>query len=809
MGRIEAARAHEAERRVGEFLPYSHHVTPTIIATRGGEYLSVWRLEGRSHQTASDVEQGGWIDDLSNAVRGIAGAGVAFWSHVVRRRVHEYPEARYENVFCKRLHERYAESLRGCHFMLNELFLTVVLKRVGDDVLETLGRLEKESVVTKAQRQQEAIAKLDDLNRILGVALRRYGAELLGLYESAERHVFSSALEFLASLVNGERLRMPVCRGRFGEYMMLNRPFFARHGEVGELRLPSKTRRFGLLEFFEYDGTGTDPQDLDELLKADFEFVLSQSWTALSKQSAKGFLELHKQRLLETQDVAKSQIAEIDVALDELVSGRFIMGEHHATLLAFGDEVGEVRDHLAWARSALLDRGIVAKPVDLALEAAFWAQLPANWRWRPRAMALTSQNFLCFSPFHNFMAGKPAGNPWGPAVTVLRTPSGSPLYFSFHASPADQDSKGERLLGNTALLGQAGAGKTALLGFLVAQAQKFEPTIVAFDKDRGLDVAVRAMGGRYFPLRLGEATRWNPFQLEPTSGNTLFLKELVRSLVMAGGHPVNHREETEIDTAVNSLMTLIDRTDRRLSVLLQFLPDVATEDRDAHPSVAARLRKWCAGGQYGWVFDHQRDELDLGSHRLYGFDITEFLDNAEVRAPMMKYLIYRTKAMLGNRRFIYLFDEWWKAVSADGFAELTKDLGKTIRKQDGILVVSTQEPDDALKSSVGKSVLEQSATLILLRNPKATRADYVDGLHLTEKEYELVRTLPEDSRRFLVKQGENSVLAELDLGELKAELSVLSGSPDRARLVDELVRERGDAPEQWLPAYFERVGVPA
>lgn len=809
MGRIGIARGHAPERRVGEFLPYSHHVTPTIIATRGGEYLSVWRLDGRSHQTASEVEQGGWVDDLSSAVRGIAGAGVAFWSHVVRRRVHEYPEALYPNHFCQRLHERYAESLRGCRFMINELYLTVVVRRGGDDVLETLGRLEKESAETKERRQHESIAKLDDLNRILGVALRRYGAELLGLYESAERHVFSAPLEVLAYLVNGEVLPMPVCRGRFGEYMMVNRPFFARHGEVGELRLPATSRRFGMLEFVEYDGSGTDPQDLDELLTAGFEFVLSQSWTALSKQSAKGFLELHKQRLLEANDVAKSQINEIDVALDELVSGRFVMGEHHATVLAFGDEVGEVRDHLAWARSALLNRGIVAKPVDLALEAAYWAQLPANWRWRPRAMAITSQNFLCFSPFHNFMAGKPTGNPWGSAVTVLKTPAGTPLYFSFHASSADEDVEGKRLLGNTAILGQSGSGKTVLLGFLLAQAQKFQPRIVAFDKDRGLEVAVRAMGGRYFPLRLGEPTDWNPFQLEATSGNTLFLKELVRSLVTAGGQPVTHREETEIDAAVNSLMTLIDRPERRLSVLLQFLPDVATDERDEHPGVAARLRKWCAGGQLGWVFDNAKDGLDLSHHGICGFDISEFLDDAEVRGPMMKYLIYRTKAMIGGRRFVYLFDEWWRAVAADEFAQLSRDQAKTIRKQDGILVVSTQEADDALKSAVGKSVLEQCETLILLRNPKATRTDYVDGLHLTEAEYELVRTLPEDSRRFLVKQGARSALAELDLSDLQAELSVLSGSGDRARLVEELVGELGEAPEQWLPAYFKRIGVPA
>jgi type IV secretion system protein VirB4 len=424
-------------------------------------------------------------------------------------------------------------------------------------------------------------------------------------------------------------------------------------------------------------------------------------------------------------------------------------------------------------------------------------------------MPVTSQNFLCFSPFHNFMTGKSAGNPWGPAVTVLRTVSGTPLYFNFHASPAEEDSEGARLLGNTLLIGQSSGGKTVLLGFLLAQAQKFRPTVVVFDKDRGMEIAVRAMGGRYFSLRNGEPTGWNPFQLEPTSRNVLFLKDLVKGLVSAGGHAVTHRDEEEIECAVNTMMTLIDRRHRRLSLLLQSLPETASDEKDAHPSVAARLRKWCQGGRYGWVFDNAQDLLDLATHRMYGFDLTEFLESVEARGPMLRYLLFRTGAMLDGRRFVYVFDEAWRALEDDELQRLAKSEGKTIRKKDGFLVLSTQEPDDALKSPVGKSVIQQCATLVLLRNPKADRDDYVGGLKLTETEFELVRSLPEDSRYFLVKQGANSALAHLDLSHLQAELAVLSGTPDRARLVTEIVAERGEDPEKWLPTFWERVGVPS
>ena len=39
---------------------------------------------------------------------------------------------------------------------------------------------------------------------------------------------------------------------------------------------------------------------------------------------------------------------------------------------------------------------------DLALEAAFWAQLPGNFTLRPRKSPITSRNLAAMAPFHNF-----------------------------------------------------------------------------------------------------------------------------------------------------------------------------------------------------------------------------------------------------------------------------------------------------------------------------------------------------------------------------------------------------------------------
>ena len=83
-------------------------------------------------------------------------------------------------------------------------------------------------------------------------------------------------------------------------------------------------------------------------------------------------------------------------------------------------------------------------------------------------------------------------------------------------------------------------------------------------------------------------------------------------------------------------------------------------------------------------------------------------------------------------------------------------------------------------------------------NPAADRDDYVGGFKLTEREFEIIRELGERSRRFLIKQGENSVVAELNLTGFEDELAVLSGNTSTSKLVERLVEARGEHPANWL-----------
>jgi type IV secretion system protein VirB4 len=103
---------------------------------------------------------------------------------------------------------------------------------------------------------------------------------------------------------------------------------------------------------------------------------------------------------------------------------------------------------------------------------------------------------------------------------------------------------------------------------------------------------------------------------------------------------------------------------------------------------------------------------------------------------------------------VVAIDEFWKALADPAFRDVVNDKLKTIRKRNGVLILATQSPRDALNSPIAHSIIEQCPTQILMPNPRADERDYRAGLKLTEPEFRMVREdLTMGGRRFLLKQG--------------------------------------------------------
>ena len=186
----------------------------------------------------------------------------------------------------------------------------------------------------------------------------------------------------------------------------------------------------------------------------------------------------------------------------------------------------------------------------------------------------------------------------------------------------------------------------------------------------------------------------------------------------------------------------------------------------------------------------------------YGFDMTRMLDSPTTRTPAMMYLFHRVEQQLDGQPTIIVIDEGWKALDDTVFVARLKDWEKTIRKRNGLVGFCTQSANDALESRISASIIEQAATQIFLPNPKARGEDYVGGFGLSEHEFGLVRALPDTSHCFLIKQGDQSAVARLDMTGMSGFLKVLAGTERSVRKLDALRAELGDDPAAWLPRFM-------
>jgi type IV secretion system protein VirB4 len=776
------------EARPDALLPYSHHLSEEVVALDGGGLMMSFRLEGASFETADIRDLNDWHAKLNGAWRNLADERLAVWHHLVRREDPQPPAGRFRSAFAATLDARHRARLAGERMFVNELYLTLVLQppsRAVDRAGAAMDRLRRKPLNPPGPQDLE---HLENLARDLKSHLARYSPRALGVYER-DGLWFTEPGELLRLVLTGRPERVPLVRGHLGQAIYSARVIFGR--EALEVREPAAARFAGILGVKEYPAT-TRPGLWNGLLSARFPLIVSQSFAFLSKTSARTVLERKQNQMLSARDRALSQVSGLCDALDDLTSNRFVMGEHQASVLVQGETPQAMAENLSKARAVLADCGLVVAREDLALEAGFWAQFPGNFSKRTRPAAITSRNFAAFCSFHTHPSGRAKGNHWGDAVALLRTAAGSPFHFSFHVGD----------LGHTFICGPSGSGKTVIQNFMLAQLEKLGVQQVFIDKDRGAEIFVRACGGTYLTLRNGQPTGFAPLKaLEFTPQNRSFLARWLKALV-AGDQPLSASEDRALQQALDALAPL-PAPQRSIAALRALLGQA-----DAS-GLGARLERWVAGGSLGWVFDNPTDEIGLEA-RLIGFDMTEILDHAEVRRPAMMYIFHRIQALVDGRRLVIDIDEFWKALADESFRALAQDGLKTYRKQNAALVFGTQSPADVLRSPISHTILEQCATKIFLPNPHANPRDYVEGFGLTRRELELVRDeLDPGSRRFLVKQGANSVVAELNLDGLDEELAVLSGRSESVEALDRLRAAHGDAPEAWLPHFRAQFGVGA
>jgi type IV secretion system protein VirB4 len=784
----------EKEIGVSHHIPYLCHWNDSTILLKNKSLMKVVKVSGFSFETADDDD----VDIKKNMrnmlFKGMSSGSVELYFHTIRKRTRLSEEEEIEHDpdiiiplgFFDYMQNKWNQKYHKKQAFSNELYITIIKKAdtEGAAIFEHLYN-KFFSAYDKENEKQIMKDMSDDLeeitNRVM-TTLSNYGTDLLQVEESNGK-LFCKITEFLSTIANcgqGGKTMLPSIK--LDKYLSKSRYFFGKKSI--ELRNVEGSKYYGIIAIKEY-GPTTYAGAFDGFLQMPFEFVMSQSFNFSNRQVAINKMQLQQNRMIQAEDKAVSQIREISQALDMAMSGDIAFGNHHLTVLVGANNPKALENYLAMCTVEMFNAGLQSCRETINLECSFWGQLPGNSDYIIRKSTINSLNLAGFASQHNYPIGKATGNYWGKSVAVFNTTSGTPFHFNFHV----------RDVGHTLIIGPTGAGKTVLMNFLCGMAQKFNPRMFFFDKDRGAEIFIRAIGGKYTFLDPSSDCEFNPLLLDDTGENRTFILDWLKILVTSNGEDLTAEDVTTLSQAIEGNYKL-DKQDRRLRNIVAFL------GMEGPGSLANRIAIWHSNGSHANIFDNQKDSVNLTSYKNFGFEMAELLKDKMCLAPVLLYIFHRINISLDGTPTMIVLDEAWALIDNEVFAPKIKDWLKVLRKQNAFVVFATQSVEDAAKSRISDTLIQQTATQIFLPNLKATTI-YRTSFMLSAREYQLIKTTDPSTRYFLIKQGTDAIIARIDLSGMDDIMLVLSARTETVALLDDIIKKYGEDPKTWLPVFYQ------
>lgn len=420
------------EKHVSHFIPYKCHWDQNTILTKSNGLLQVVKIGGFSFETADDEDLDIRKNIRNSMFKNMASGNVTLYFHTVRRKqavtqlggqVSTDPTNRTAKDFISYLESEWQAKNSSSDSYFNELYVSILYEpdKEGAAVVQYLltKMRQKSNKAVWEKDMREMHDSMQEMTTRMLNTFRDYDARLLGVKQTRDGN-FCEISEFLGMLVNcGDHTPMMVTGNKLDNYLPTNRLFFGSRSI--EARGPRGKRYAGIVSVREY-GPATSAGVFDGFLQMPFEFIMAQSFVFSNRTIAINKMQLQQNRMIQAEDKAVSQIAEISRALDMAMSGEIGFGEHHISILCIDNDLKALENSLSMASVEFSNCGMQPVRERVNMEPSYWGQLPGNISYIVRKSVINTLNLSGFASMHNYPLGKISGNHWGDYVTVLLHP---------------------------------------------------------------------------------------------------------------------------------------------------------------------------------------------------------------------------------------------------------------------------------------------------------------------------------------------------------------------------------------------------
>jgi type IV secretion system protein VirB4 len=481
---------------------------------------------------------------------------------------------------------------------------------------------------------------------------------------------------------------------------------------------------------------------------------------------------------------AQQMAEDAEQAMGVAASGDVQFAEYSSAIICTDDDSERLHENTRLVMKRIQNLGFSCRLESINAVEAWRGCVPGDGYRNVRRVLLHTLNLADLLPITSVWAGL-RENPsklmpkHSPPLLFAATTGATPFRVNLHVAD----------LGHTLMCGPSGAGKSTALGLIAAQWFRYpRAQVFAFDKGYSLIVLTKAAGGEFYDLA-GERTHlaFCPLREIDSDADLTWAVSWLEDLCRLNGLAITPKHRNALTQALQQLRLSPSRTLTELSANVQDL------------DVREALQFYTLSGPLGQLLDADEDVLSSGRFLTFETENLLQLDDKAV-IPVLLYLFRRIEKRLDGSPTLVSLDEAWAYLRNGIFRERLRDWLKTLRRMNGIVLLSTQNLSDICNSDISDVILEMCPTKILLPNGEATNPAskvFYDRVGLNSRELEILQaSIPKQHYYVISPLGRR--LISLGIHDVALSFVGINGREER-QLVEDLMAQ---FPETWQSAWL-------
>ncbi len=778
------------------FIPYTCHYDKKTVLTKNGELLQTLKIVGFTYETLG-CDKLNLRDTVRKAIQEkINDSKFSVCLHTIRKKKNLDPSPKFESFFSNQLHKKWVIKNKWDDKYINELHITIIHSGMPVEVnsMNALARLNYKGLKAKHDESlARCSAELDEMVDSLLEFLQRFGAERLELVYDDRYGYHSELLEFFGNIIHLDESPMPLPMADFSKYLARYKVAFGN--DALEVRKENSKFFAAVLSLKNYQELSAAA--IDKFVQLNQQFVITQTINFVDQKAAKKKFEKQNYLLNLSKDERMRGMIGVDNIMQKMdVKSPTAFCESQITIMIVSSDLERLENDVLRSYKELSKVGVPVVREDLNLEHCFWSQLPGNFYYITRKNLLPTNLVGGFSSLHNFPAGSLISK-WGNAITLMKTALGTPYFFNFHVND----------VGHTIIVGDQNSGKATLTNFLLSESSKLKPNIFYFDGYHESEIYIRAMGGTYLVVDFKKndlAASFNPLKLSDSQENREFIKYWFLFLADKYLDTSNMQEySAAIESAIDVLYSLPEEK-RMLRNIAEFFVDAKYSD--INKAIVKKTSNWYGKGKYAHIFDNETDDL-IYNNNIIAIDVTALYDKDMSEClPVITYFLHFFKIQFLGSPSIMAVANANMLFSSIYFEKNLANILDDLAERNSIVLASASFKSQSVNwnEGVAKIFNEKMATKIFLPDDSSYN-NITRIFNLTDEEQMYLEALNKESRQFIIRQSDVSIISGLDLYGFIPELDILSASREFAEHCFDIMVENGRDPNIWVPKIYDEI----